>query len=91
MRGVQVRYDGADMNRPDDIEAMMSRALAEFGCVHLLINNAGIEHVASVDEFPVEKWNAILAINSSAVFHTTRLVLPAIGPIPTFWRSSPAA
>jgi 3-hydroxybutyrate dehydrogenase len=76
--GVQVRYDGADMSRPEAIEAMMGQALSEFGCVDLLINNAGIQHVAPVDEFPVEKWYAILAINLSAVFHTTRLALPAM-------------
>lgn len=76
--GVQVRYDGADMSRAEDIEDMMDKALTEFGCVDLLINNAGIQHVAPVDEFPVDKWYAILAINLSAVFHTTRLALPAM-------------
>ena len=75
---VQVRHDGADMSRPDEIEAMMGRAIAEFGSVDLLINNAGIQHVAPVDEFPVDKWYAILAINLSAGFHTTRLALPAM-------------
>lgn len=78
LHSVQVRYDGADMSRPEDVEAMMHKALAEFGCIDLLINNAGIQHVAPVDEFPVEKWNAIMAINLSAVFHTTRLALPAM-------------
>jgi 3-hydroxybutyrate dehydrogenase len=76
--GVRVGYDGADMRRPEAIEAMMTGALAEFGCVDLLINNAGIQHVAPVDEFPVEQWDAILAINLTAVFHTTRLALPAM-------------
>jgi len=76
--GVEVRYDGADMSKPEAIEAMMGKALAEFGCVDLLINNAGIQHVAPVDEFPVDKWYAILAINLSATFHTTRLALPAM-------------
>ena len=76
--GVEVRHDGADMSRPGDIEAMMGKALAEFGSVDLLVNNAGIQHVAPVDEFPVEKWYAILAINLSANFHTTRLALPAM-------------
>ena len=75
---VQVRYDGADLSRPDAIEAMMGQALAEFGCIDLLVNNAGIQHVAPVDEFPVDKWQAILAINLSATFHTTRLALPAM-------------
>lgn len=76
--GVQVRYEAADMARPEAIEEMMGRVLAEFGCVDLLINNAGIQHVAPVDEFPVDKWYAILAINLSATFHTTRLALPAM-------------
>ncbi len=75
---VQVRYDGADMSRPEAIEDMMGKALSEFGCIDLLINNAGIQHVAPVDEFPVDKWYAILAINLSACFHTTRLALPAM-------------
>jgi 3-hydroxybutyrate dehydrogenase len=75
---VQVRYDDADMSRPEAVEAMMGKALSEFGCIDLLVNNAGIQHVAPVDEFPVEKWYAILAINLSASFHTTRLALPAM-------------
>jgi 3-hydroxybutyrate dehydrogenase len=76
--GVTVRYDAADMSQQSAIEAMMQRALAEFGSIDLLINNAGIQHVAPVDEFPVEKWNAILAINLTAAFHTTRLALPSM-------------
>ena len=75
---VVVRHDGADMSRQQDIEAMMGRGLTEFGCVDLLINNAGIQHVAPVDEFAVDKWNAILAINLSSAFHTVRLALPAM-------------
>ena len=75
---VAVRHDGADMSRGDQIEAMMGRALAEFDAVDLLVNNAGIQHVAPVDEFPPEKWDAILAINLTAAFHTTRLALPAM-------------
>ncbi len=75
---VQVRYDGADMSNAPAIEQMMTRAIGEFGAVDLLINNAGIQHVAPVDEFPLDKWNAILAINLSAAFHTTRLALPAM-------------
>jgi 3-hydroxybutyrate dehydrogenase len=76
--GVNVLYDGADMSRADAIESMMAKALGEFGAVDVLINNAGIQHVAPVDEFPLEKWDAILAINLSAAFHTTRLALPAM-------------
>lgn len=76
--GVAVRHDGADMSKPDAIEAMMHKALAEFDCIDLLVNNAGIQHVAPVDDFPVDKWYAILAINLSAAFHTVRLALPAM-------------
>jgi 3-hydroxybutyrate dehydrogenase len=76
--GVQVLYDGADMSRADAIETMMARAIGEFGAIDLLVNNAGIQHVAPVDSFPLDKWNAILAINLSAAFHTTRLALPAM-------------
>ena len=76
--GVTVRHDGADLSRQDQIEAMMARQIAEFGAVDILVNNAGIQHVAPVDEFPVDKWNAILAINLSATFHTVRLALPAM-------------
>ena len=76
--GVTVRYDGADMSSPEAIAAMMKKALAEFGAVDILVNNAGIQHVAPVEEFPVDKWNAILAINLSAAFHTVRLAVPAM-------------
>jgi len=75
---VTVRYDGADMSKAEAIEAMLTAAVAEFGAVDVLVNNAGIQHVAPVDEFPVPKWDAILAINLSAAFHTTRLALPAM-------------
>jgi len=74
--GVKARYDGADMSKPDAIEAMMQKALAEFGSVDVLVNNAGIQHVAPIEEFPLAKWDAILAINLSAAFHTIRLALP---------------
>jgi len=76
--GVTVRHDGADMSKPAAIEAMVRRALQLFGCIDIVVNNAGIQHVAPVDEFPVEKWDAILAINLSAAFHTVRLALPAM-------------
>ncbi len=76
--GVTVRYDGADMSRQVAIEDMMHKALSEFGAIDLLVNNAGIQHVAAVDEFPPDKWDAILAINLSASFHTVRLAVPAM-------------
>jgi 3-hydroxybutyrate dehydrogenase len=74
--GVQVRFDGADLSSQDQIEAMMAKALAEFGTIDVLVNNAGIQFVAPIDEFPVDKWNAIVAINLTASFHTVRLALP---------------
>ena len=73
---MEVLYDGADMSRQDAIEAMLARAAQQWGGVDVLVNNAGIQHVAPVDEFPVDKWHAILAINLTAAFHTTRLALP---------------
>jgi 3-hydroxybutyrate dehydrogenase len=76
--GVTVRHDGADMSRPEAIGAMMDKALSQFGSVDVLVNNAGIQHVAPVDEFPPQKWDAILAINLSAAFHTVRHALPAM-------------
>ncbi len=76
--GVAVRYDGADLSRQEAIEEMMSRAVGEFGHVDILVNNAGIQYVAPIDEFPVAKWNQILALNLSASFHTIRLALPGM-------------
>ena len=75
---VKVDYDGADMSKAESIEQMMKTALAAFGAVDIVVNNAGIQHVAPVEEFPVTKWDAILAINLSSAFHTTRLALPAM-------------
>src|SRR5712691_10936138 len=75
---IDVQYDGADMSKPDAIEAMMKTALAKFGALDVLVNNAGIQHVAPVEEFPVDKWNAILAINLSASFHSIRCALPGM-------------
>ena len=74
--GVRVGHHGADMSKPAEIEALMAYAKAEFGGADILINNAGIQHVAPIESFPVERWDAIIAINLSSAFHTTRLVLP---------------
>jgi 3-hydroxybutyrate dehydrogenase len=71
-------HDGADMSKPDQIEAMMKRCADEFGPVDILVNNAGIQHVSPVEDFPPEKWDAIIAINLSSAFHTTRLAVPAM-------------
>ena len=66
------------MSKPGEIEDMMKFAAAQFGRVDVLVNNAGIQHVAPVEEFPAEKWDAIIAINLSSAFHTSRLALPAM-------------
>ena len=74
----EVLYDPADMAMPEAIRAMVEKAAAKFGAVDILVNNAGIQHVAPVDEFPIDKWDAIIAINLSSAFHTTRAALPAM-------------
>ncbi|MES2089351.1 MAG: 3-hydroxybutyrate dehydrogenase [Pseudomonadota bacterium] len=76
--GIRVGYHGADMSKPAEIEAMMAYAAAEFGGVDILVNNAGIQHVANVENFPVEKWDAIIAINLSSAFHAMRLAVPGM-------------
>jgi 3-hydroxybutyrate dehydrogenase len=68
-------HDGADLLDPAQIEAMVSRCTDELGAPDILVNNAGIQHVSPVESFPVDKWNAIMAVNLSAVFHTTRLTI----------------
>jgi 3-hydroxybutyrate dehydrogenase len=75
---VKVVYDGADMSKPDAIAAMVANAAKAFGKVDIVVNNAGIQFVAPIDEFPVAKWDAILAINLSSAFHSTRAVLPGM-------------
>lgn len=76
--GVQTLYHGADMSRPAAIEEMMRAAEAKFGRIDVLVNNAGIQHVAPVETFPIAKWDAIIAINLSASFHAIRSVLPGM-------------
>jgi len=71
-------HDGADMSKPAEIERMMKRCADELGPVDILVNNAGIQHVSPVEDFPPEKWDAIIAINLSSAFHTTRLAVPAM-------------
>ena len=77
-QGVKVAYHGADMSKASEIEAMMKFAADTFGRVDILVNNAGIQHVARIEDFPVERWDAIIAINLSSAFHATRLALPAM-------------
>jgi 3-hydroxybutyrate dehydrogenase len=66
------------MSKPSEIEAMMQAAEKRFGAVDILVNNAGIQHVANVEDFPVDRWDAIIAINLSSAFHTTRMALPGM-------------
>jgi 3-hydroxybutyrate dehydrogenase len=73
--GSEVRFDGADMSQPAAIASMVEHAAAAFGKVDILVNNAGIQFVAPLEQFPAEKWDAILAINLSSAFHATRLVI----------------
>ena len=75
---VGVAYRGADISKPADIAAMIDLADSEFGGADIIVNNAGIQHVAPIEEFPVEKWDAILAINLSGAFHAIRLAVPAM-------------
>ena len=75
--GVKAEHHPADMSKPSEIEAMMAFA-QQHGGVDILVNNAGIQHVALVEDFPVDKWDAIIAINLSSAFHTTRLAMPTM-------------
>ena len=74
--GAAALYDPADMTQPDQIAAMIERAVAETGSCDIVINNAGIQHVAPIAEFPVEKWDAIIAINLSSAWHMMRAAIP---------------
>lgn len=76
--GVRVAYSGADLTRPDAIGDMMAMAEREFGGVDILVNNAGVQHVSPIEDFPVAKWDLIIALNLTAAFHTIRLALPGM-------------
>src|SRR5688500_248458 len=73
-----VAHSAADVSRPDEIADMLAQARRALGPVDILVNNAGIQYTAPVEQFPVERWDAILAVNLSAAFHATRAVLPAM-------------
>src|SRR5437660_2277451 len=75
---VKALYDGADMTKPAEIAAMIKTAEKTFGSVDVLVSNAGIQHVAPIEEFPVEKWDAIIAINLSSAFHAIRAAVPGM-------------
>lgn len=73
---IKVEYSPVDVSKPELVTAMINQATATFGRVDVLVNNAGIQHTAPVQDFPVERWDAVLALNLSAAFHATRVVLP---------------
>lgn len=76
--GAKIAYSPANMMKPDEVRNMVALAEKTFGQVDILVNNAGIQFVAPIDEFPDEKWNAIMAINLSAAFHTIKAALPGM-------------
>lgn len=76
--GVRVLHHGADMSKPSEIEDMIRATESKLGRIDVLVNNAGIQHVAAVEEFPVERWDAVIAINLSSAFHTIRCALPGM-------------
>jgi 3-hydroxybutyrate dehydrogenase len=76
--GVDVVFDGADLAKASEAQAMIERAIARFDAVDILVNNAGVQFVSPIDDFPPEKWNEILAINLSASFHLIRGAVPAM-------------
>ena len=76
--GVPVRYHGADMTKPDEIDDMVAYAVKELGRLDIVVNNAGVQFVSPIEEFPVAKWDQIIAINLSSAFHTTRAAVPVM-------------
>ena len=74
--GTRAIYSSADMTKPDEITEMVRMTVETFGRLDILVNNAGIQHVSPIDTFPVEKWDAVIAIDLSSAFHTTRVALP---------------
>ena len=76
--GTRVAYDGANMLKGDEIAGMIAKAEKDFGRLDILVNNAGIQHVAPIESFPIDKWDAIIAINLTAAFHTIRAAVPGM-------------
>lgn len=76
--GVKTHYSDADMSKPDAIAAMVTDAETMFGAVDILVNNAGIQHTALIEDFPNDKWDAIIAINLSAAFHAIKAAMPTM-------------
>ena len=76
--GIEVAYNGADMSKPDQIRGLVEATVAKLGAVDILVNNAGIQHTAPIESFPPERWDAVIAINLSSVFHAVQAALPAM-------------
>jgi len=76
--GIKAGYSAADMSKPAEIADMVRATEKEFGALDVLVNNAGIQHVANIEDFPIEKWDAIIAINLSSSFHTIRTAVPGM-------------
>ena len=76
--GIKARYSAADMSKPAEIAAMIVETEKEFGALDVLVNNAGIQHVANIEDFPIDRWDAIIAINLSSSFHTIRAAIPGM-------------
>jgi 3-hydroxybutyrate dehydrogenase len=72
--GVTVAYHGADMTKPEEIRALVAETVEKIGPVDVLVNNAGVQHVAPIEDFPEDKWDAIVAVNLSSAFHATKAV-----------------
>lgn len=75
---VKVRYSPADMTKPQQIREMVSETQKEFGSLDILVNNAGIQHISSIEQFPEEAWDRVMAINLDAVYHATKAVIPGM-------------
>jgi len=76
--GIEVAYNGADMSKPEQIRGLVEATVAKLGAVDILVNNAGIQHTSPVESFPPERWDAVIAINLSSVFHAVQAALPAM-------------
>ena len=76
--GVEVRYHGADMTRPDEIADLVASTVSGLGRLDILVNNAGVQHVSPVEDFPIEKWDQIIAINLTSAFHAIRAAVPVM-------------
>ncbi|MFC4275578.1 3-hydroxybutyrate dehydrogenase [Achromobacter aloeverae] len=74
--GTKVLYDGADLSRGDAVRGLVENAVKQLGRIDIIVNNAGIQHTSLIEDFPVERWDAIIALNLSAVFHGTAAALP---------------